>query len=186
MRQKPLEPDIQDNWEHNYFQGHGAHMTLMVFVQGTRGRRSPEAISRRADNRRQRKADKKGGETRGNGSQQGYGGPRVGKSGGKGSSAVAGKTASSSSASHKGKGWYTGYDHDVNTFDGDKWEASHQAQPSGVCVNGQTHQHYGYDPSNQAHRNAPKRDPYEHTRGDSSLTNPWAGFGGYAGGASSW
>ena len=77
VRQKPLEPDIMDNWDDNYFQGHGAHMTLMVFVQGPPRRRSQEGWSRRAERSRKRKADRKGEGTKGNGSQKGYRDPYI-------------------------------------------------------------------------------------------------------------
>ena len=186
---EPLEPDIMDNFDGNYFQGHGAHMTLMVFVQGPWRRRSPESCNRRAERARKRKADRKGGGTKGNGNRKGYGDPRVGKSGWKGSSAVAGKPASSSSASHKGYGGYTGNEQYSQAFDGDNWEASPQAQPSGMYVDppnrvwhdkakNQTSYHWGFDPSNQQHRDYPKRDPYKLTRPDYTPPNPWAEMGG--------
>ena len=115
---------------------------------------------------------------------KGYENPCVGKSGDKGSSVVAGKPASSSSASHIGYGGYPGNEQDSQAFDGDTWDASHQAKPSGMGgdkpnwvwhdkAKNQKHYHFGFDPSNPEHQQHPKRNPYSPTRTGNSPTNPW-------------
>ncbi len=47
VRQKPLDADKADNYDNNVFQGHGAHMPLLVFVQWKGKLRSPAAWQER-------------------------------------------------------------------------------------------------------------------------------------------
>ena len=132
IRQKPLDPDLANNYDIGWFFGHGAHMPIAVFVQSQARRRSLEKYLGRAEKNRKGKAERKGEKSQGKGNQKGYGDPRASKSGWKGSSAVAENPASSSSASHIGYGGYPGNEQDSQAFDGGTWDASHQAKPSGM------------------------------------------------------
>ena len=139
----------------------------------------------RAEKAKKRKADRKGGRTQGNENRKRYGNPRVGKSGWKGSSAVAGKPASSSSASHKGYGGYKGSKQYSRPFCGDQWEdypsAWYDDPPNQVWYNrtkNETWYHWGYDPSNPYHQAFPKRDAYASTRPAFIPPSPWADMGG--------
>ena len=42
IRQKPLDPDLANNYDVGWFFGHGAHMPIAVFVQSQERGRSQE------------------------------------------------------------------------------------------------------------------------------------------------
>ena len=59
VRHKPLDADLVDNYDKNFLFDHGAHMTLMVFLQDGGGRRRSESAYKRRAVRRQERANEK-------------------------------------------------------------------------------------------------------------------------------
>ena len=58
IRQKPLNPDLANNYDIGWFFGHGAHMPIAVFVQSQARRRSLEKYLGRAEKNRKGKEKK--------------------------------------------------------------------------------------------------------------------------------
>ena len=166
VRQKPLDPGLADRG--GCFLGRGAHMPLCVFIQQN------ENVQRGKDQWQTRSVkigeyfvgqNYKAPEAQGN--LKGRRGPRVGNTSGKGTSAVAGAHASSSSGCQKGNRRKTRTKVYFQGHYGDMWHSTNQAQPSGSSGDPATRTYYDtrahetnlhrrYDGGNPEHRNIKK------------------------------
>ena len=81
IRQKPLEPDLANNYDVGWFFGHGAHMPIAVFVQSQERRRSQEGHKGRIERYKKKIAEKNGEPSQGKENRKVSGDPRVSKSG---------------------------------------------------------------------------------------------------------